>query len=138
MNLFLRTIPLFLLLVCMGKEYAAVSTQPATLHHGSVHGIKKLASSDWNRIPQDGIAVVDYYATWCNPCVKMLPTFLQVAQEMQNNVRFFTCEADNTVFKGRNISTIPCIILFKDGKEVKRTGSLSKKELEQWIAEEVE
>lgn len=96
-----------------------------------------LETSDYNNIPQEGIVLVDYYANWCAPCRNMLPKYIRVAEKMQDQAQFFKCEVDQTVLKGIGIKTIPCIVLYKDGNEVKRTGSMSEETLIDWITAEL-
>jgi|GEM_PF-433883 len=96
-----------------------------------------LPSDEYSSIPQEGVVVVDYYADWCGPCRRMLPKFATVAQSLTEKAQFFKCEATESVFKGLEIKTIPCIILYKDGVEVKRTGSMSEADLQEWITSEL-
>ena len=68
-----------------------------------------------------GITVVDFFATWCGPCRMLAPVMDNAANEL-TDVTFFKVDVDeNELLAGKyNISSIPCLILFKDGKAVDR------------------
>ena len=76
------------------------------------------------------IAVVDVYATWCVPCKMFGPVFEEVSNE--SNINFVKVDVDkeNDIARGYGVMTIPTVILFKNGEEVKRNiGYMSKEEL---------
>lgn len=79
-------------------------------------------------------AVVDFYATWCGPCKMFGPIFEEVAGE--NNYNFIKLDVDKNSDRARQygVMSIPTIILFKDGKELKRkTGFMSKEEFIEFL-----
>lgn len=67
---------------------------------------------------QKGVVVVDFYADWCAPCRSFAPTFEQVAKEMAGKAQFGKMNVDQV--KKYNVTSIPTVIVFKDGKEFKR------------------
>ena len=74
-------------------------------------------------------AVVDFYATWCGPCKMFGPIFEEVSKE--KDVNFVKLDVDNfsDIAREYGVMSIPTIIVFRDGKEVKRfTGFMSKEE----------
>jgi thioredoxin 1 len=76
-----------------------------------------------------GYAVVDFHAPWCGPCVAFGPTFTAVADEMQSKATFGKVNVDQNgaIAQKLGIMSIPTLVVFKDGKEVKRTtGAMSK------------
>lgn len=76
------------------------------------------------------IAVVDFYATWCGPCKMFGPVFEEVSNE--SNINFVKVDVDkeNDIARMYGVMTIPTVILFKNGEEVKRNiGYMSKEEL---------
>jgi thioredoxin 2 len=80
--------------------------------------------------------VVDFWATWCGPCRAFAPTFKSVASEYPLKVRFSKVDVDaQGVVAGRfNIQSIPTLILFKNGKEVRRVaGALDAAKLKKFI-----
>ena len=64
---------------------------------------------------------VDFYATWCGPCKMMSPILEQVSEETPG-VKFAAIDVDDAerLAIQYGISSIPCMILFKNGEEADR------------------
>lgn len=69
----------------------------------------------------DKLVVIDFFATWCRPCTMMSPILDKVAGDM-TNVAFAKIDVDEEMDLAQSygILSIPCIIMFKDGKEADR------------------
>lgn len=79
-------------------------------------------------------AVVDFYATWCGPCKMFGPIFEEVSED--NNINFVKLDVDKNddIARKYGVMTIPTVILFDNGEEVKRhVGLMNKEELEEFI-----
>lgn len=75
-------------------------------------------------------AVVDFFATWCGPCKMFSPVFEDVSSETDINFIKINVDEYPDIARKYGVMTIPTVILFKDGKEVKRNiGFMSKEEL---------
>ena len=72
-------------------------------------------------INYNGICIVDFWATWCGPC-KMLSPIFEQAEETNNNIKFCKVNVDDNedVARSLGVMSIPTIILFKNGEEIKR------------------
>ncbi len=73
--------------------------------------------------------MVDFWATWCSPCRMQAPIFNELAQELKEKVVFAKVDVDENeslAYKYK-IASIPCIIVFKDGRPVEKTVGLSTK-----------
>ena len=68
---------------------------------------------------QEGVVVVDFFATWCGPCKMIAPVIEELANEMEN-VKFVKVDVDkNPGSAGKyQIQSIPTLLIFKDGKVV--------------------
>lgn len=87
----------------------------------------------FDTITQEGIVVVDFYADWCGPCRNLGSTIEQVASEFKD-VTFLKIDVDQFKELSSSIRSIPVLVFYKNGVEVKRvTGSKSKKELKALI-----
>ncbi|HTW11633.1 MAG TPA: thioredoxin [Solirubrobacteraceae bacterium] len=77
--------------------------------------------------------LVDFWATWCGPCRQVAPVVEEIASEKAGQlkvVKLDTDENQQTAIQ-YNVLSIPTLIVFKNGQEVKRvTGAYPKKRLE--------
>ena len=82
-----------------------------------------------------GKVFVDFYATWCGPC-KMVGPFIEELSEEIDDVKFVSVDTDEEyeLSEEYGIISIPTVVLFKNGKEIKRhVGIITKEELEEFI-----
>ncbi|RLF51029.1 MAG: thioredoxin [Thermoplasmata archaeon] len=81
------------------------------------------------------IAVVDFWAPWCMPCLAMAPILEELDKEL-NDIAFAKVNVDKNVDLARQygIMSIPTIIIFVNGREVDRIiGMVPKEELKERI-----
>lgn len=81
--------------------------------------------------------LVDFNADWCGPCQMLRPVVEEVANE-NDNVKIVSINVDNNdvLSEKFNVSSIPCLVLFENGKEVKRNiGVMTKDEIIEMIGE---
>lgn len=79
-------------------------------------------------------AIVDFYANWCGPCKMFSPIFEEEAKK--NYINFVKVNVDDfsDIAREYGVMTIPTVILFKDGKEVKRNiGFMSCDDLDKFL-----
>ena len=68
-----------------------------------------------------GVVFVDFWAPWCAPCRMMAPVYDKLALKY-STLKFCKVDTTKSVQKAteHNVTGIPCIIIFKNGKEVER------------------
>jgi thioredoxin 1 len=73
--------------------------------------------------------LVDFWAPWCGPCLKAAPILEELSEELTGKVAFAKINVDehNEAAVQMKIVNIPCLIVFKDGQEVKRIIGLKTK-----------
>jgi thioredoxin 1 len=80
-----------------------------------------------------GLAVVDFWATWCGPCRMIAPILEQLAVEYQGKVKVTKLDVDSNIKTATrfNVRSIPTILFFKDGKLVDQVvGAVPKAQLD--------
>ncbi|PWX45241.1 thioredoxin [Clostridium perfringens] len=68
---------------------------------------------------EEGVVVVDFFATWCGPC-KMLAPVLDEVQDEMKNVKIVKIDIDENSDKASEygVKNIPTIKIFKNGEEI--------------------
>ena len=75
--------------------------------------------------------LVDFYANWCGPC-KMLSPILEKIEEVK--VLKVNVDENPELARKYGVMSIPCLILFDKGKELKRNvGFIPENKLKEWI-----
>ena len=96
--------------------------------------IELVNESGFNDFVKEGVAVVDFFAEWCMPCVMMAPVFEEVADKFDGKVKFGKVSIDDSqeLAQKFDVSSIPNFVLFKDGQVVERfVGSMTGEEFEE-------
>ena len=80
-----------------------------------------------------GLVLVDFWATWCGPCLAVAPVLEQLAGEYAGKARITKMDVDQNQKTGMefNIRSIPSILFFKDGRHVDTVvGAVPKPQLD--------
>ena len=78
---------------------------------------------------KDGVALIDFWATWCGPCRMQSPVIEALAEERQD-VHFTKMDVDDNPETAKNfgIMAIPTLLIKKDGQVVDRLTGYTPKE----------
>ena len=73
--------------------------------------------------------LVDFYASWCGPCRMLRPILDQIADSRADfKIVSVNVDDEENLANEYGIFSIPCLIFFKDGKEINRSVGLKQKE----------
>ena len=78
------------------------------------------ATFDEKVLKDKGIVVVDFWATWCGPCLHMAPALEAFAEHNSGKVKIFKLDVDENPKTAQKfeIRSIPTIIYFRGGEPV--------------------
>ena len=84
--------------------------------------IKHFTDSTFKTEISKGVTLVDFFADWCGPCRALIPIVEEVAQHFQNKavIAKIDIDSEQKTAAEYQVTSIPTMILFKDGKEVER------------------
>jgi thioredoxin 1 len=83
-------------------------------------------------ISSDKLVLVDFFATWCQPCKMMHPILEQLKQGLGDSVRIIKIDVDKqgATAGQHNIQSVPTLMLFRSGQSLwRQSGVLSLAEL---------
>lgn len=83
-------------------------------------------------ISADSIVLVDFYATWCQPCKMMHPVLEQVKTVLGDRIRIIKIDVDKhgDIAGAYGIRSVPTLMLFRSGEVLYRqSGAMSKADL---------
>lgn len=84
--------------------------------------IKILTNKNFKPVVRNGLVLVDFWAPWCAPCKMIAPTLNEIAEENVDSVTIAKVNVDQNqqLAQKYNIRNIPTMVLFRDGKVIKR------------------
>jgi len=68
------------------------------------------------------ILIVDFWADWCGPCLKVAPILDEIANEYNIQIAKVHVDEQQDLAVKYDISTIPTLIVFENGVPVKKSG----------------
>ncbi|MCR8747153.1 thioredoxin [Romboutsia lituseburensis] len=93
---------------------------------------KIVNSEEFRSNVNEGLVVVDFFATWCGPCKILAPVFEELSSEMDGKATFLKVDVDQCgdIAREYSISTIPTMMIFKNGeKQETMVGFLPKESI---------
>lgn len=80
-------------------------------------------------IVSDKPVLVDFWASWCNPCKMLAPILHEFSQEVGDKVKVLKVDVDENeqLCREFGIISIPTVLVFKNGEVVEKTVGLTTK-----------
>lgn len=73
--------------------------------------------------------LVDFFATWCGPCQVLGPIIDELAGEVEiEKIYKADIDQNQNLAAKFNVASVPTMVIFKDGQEIKRFTGLRNKE----------
>lgn len=81
--------------------------------------------------------ILDFWASWCGPCKMLLPIIDEIAKEYEGKIKVGKVNTDDNMALTTQfqITSVPCIIVFKNGKPINKIVGFKPKNK---IIEEIE
>ena len=89
-----------------------------------------LDDDNFNNEVAHGTTLVDFFADWCGPCRMMEPLIHELAEELKGKIKVAKLDIEKAqkTTATLQVTSIPTLIVFKDGKEVNRIVGLKDKD----------
>jgi thioredoxin 1 len=92
----------------------------------------KITSGNFKKeiLESEVLVIVDFWAAWCRPCMMLGPIIDEIAHEKEGEVKVGKVNVDEegNLANQFRISSIPTVVLFKNGEVVSQVVGLLRKE----------
>lgn len=81
-------------------------------------------------ITSNKLVVVDFFAMWCGPCCALSPYIDELATN-HHHILFAKANIEETpiIVNDLDVKSLPCVIIFENGKEINRVVGFNKPKL---------
>lgn len=88
--------------------------------------IRTVDDRTFSDVIANGTVLVDFSADWCGPCQMLAPILEMLAEQMKDKLTIIKVDVDESqsIAMQYDISSVPTLILFKDGELKERVVGL--------------
>ncbi len=85
-------------------------------------------------IRENDVCVVDFWAAWCGPCLMLAPKLEEACKEKGIPLGKVNVDSNRELASKFGVMSIPCVILFRNGKEADRIiGNVPKERISAFL-----
>lgn len=98
--------------------------------------LKIVNSNEFKSEVESGVVLVDFFATWCGPCKMLAPVLEGLSSEIEGKAKIIKVDIDQSsdLANKFEISSVPTMMVFKDGKKADTmVGFLPKERIKETI-----
>ncbi|CAD7360120.1 MULTISPECIES: thioredoxin [Staphylococcus] len=90
----------------------------------------EVKDSNFEEQINEGVKLVDFWATWCGPCKMIAPVLEDLAQDYDGKADILKLDVDQNQATAAKyeVMSIPTLIVFKDGEPVDKVVGFQPKE----------
>ena len=100
------------------------------------NGVDELSEKQFDDRIKNGIVIIDFWASWCMPCLMMAPVVEELSEKFKGKIEFAKLDVDENqkLSQKFKVMSIPTLVVFKEGKEIGRIiGSMPAEVIEEKI-----
>lgn len=89
----------------------------------------EITSANFDDMVKEGVTLIDFWAEWCGPCKMIVPVINELVTEFDGKATIGKVDIDSEadLAERYNVSSIPTLLLLKDGEETKRFVGITPK-----------
>lgn len=98
--------------------------------------MKIVNSGEFKGEIENGVTIVDFFATWCGPCKMLAPVLEGLSNDMVGKANFIKVDIDENLDLANQfqIASVPTMMIFKNGEKVDQlVGFLPKEKIQEAI-----
>ena len=95
-----------------------------------VKNVEEILDSSFQDAIKEGVVVVDFWAPWCAPCRMIAPILEELQAELADQAKIVKLNVDENpqMAQKYGITSIPTLLVFKEGQMLDRNMGASTKE----------
>ena len=95
--------------------------------------VPELSGKEFDDFTKEGLVLIDFFADYCMPCMRMVPVIEDLSQKFKGKIKFGKVDVSENgkIAQKFGVSSIPNFTILKDGKVVDQIiGDVGEEELE--------